>query len=404
MNATGVLITAKIPEKTTLIEGSISPEGYEIKDGSIVWNLGSMAINHDFNFKYSLEVQEGFTDYEKITGSASLKSGQGQEASIRAEGEVRLFPDLGSSTVSMNDKDGGNLWAGDKVVVKAVLANDGERSAEQVILNCPVPENSSYVKGSATCRDAEISFDNNKVIFVIPEIKPGESSEAVFEIQVSPKMSSGGAIDASFDLSANGIEFVLPDSEIKVKANYQVTVACLGDSLIALSNWPQILDSLLEATYAHSDYNIIASGIKGEMAPGGYNRFDDSIAKYKPQIVIVGYGTNDIGSGTDKFSHYLSAIVQKIKNINATPFIESLGYINVNMEPLKADWASYQSVIYQTGDFYNVPVIDIYSPLSSDPGTYIADWVHYTPEGSSVVAHTIYNYIVRYLDSEGRRK
>ncbi|MHB1377537.1 MAG: GDSL-type esterase/lipase family protein [Candidatus Humimicrobiaceae bacterium] len=404
MNATGVEVTAVIPSKTGLIESSVSPGGYEIKDSSIIWNLGGMLINSPVNFSFSVKVLTGFRDFEKITASANLKSSQGANLSSQAEGEVRLFPDLSDSIISLEDKNGEFLWAGDRIIVKALLINDGERSAEEVRFNCPIPKNSSYVKDSASCKGADISFDNNELVFKIPEIKAGEKREVIFEIQASPKMTKGGAVRTGFSLSASGVKFDFPEAEINVKANYQVTIACLGDSLIALSNWPQILDALLESTFIHADYNVMASGIKGEMASGGFNRFDTSIAKYKPQIVIVGYGSNDIGSGTSRFSYYLSAIVQKAKNINATVFLESLGYINTSMEPAKADWASYQKVIYQIGASYGVPVVDIYTPLSQNPGAYIIDWVHYTPEGSSVVAHAIYNYVVQYLDSEGKRK
>ena len=404
MNATGVEVTAAIPAKTNLVEGSVSPGGYEIKDNSIIWNLGLMEINHPVDFSFSLKVLNGFSDFEKITGLANLKSSQGADLSSRAEEVVRLFPDLGNSIISLKDKNGEFLWAGDRIIVNALLVNDGERSAGGVIFNCPIPENSSYIKNSASCKGADISFDNNELVFKIAEIKPGEKREAVFEIQSSPKMTAGGVVKTGFGLSASGVKFDFQEAEINVKANYQVTIACLGDSLIALSNWPKILDGLLESTFIHADYNVIASGIKGEMASGGFNRFDTNIAKYHPQIVIVGYGTNDIGSGTDRFSYYLSAIVQKAKNISATVFLESLGYINTSMEPDKSSWPSYQKVIYQVGASYGVPVVDIYTPLSQNPGAYIIDWVHYTPEGSSVVAHVIYNYVVQYLDSEGKRK
>lgn len=404
MNASGVEVAAMIPSKTNLIESSVKPEGYEIKNGSIIWNLEALDINHPVDFSYSLKVMNGFKDFEKITGSANLKSSQAANLTTSAEGEVRLFPDLGNSEVTLADKNGEFLWAGDRIRIKALLINDGERAAEKVLFNCPIPENCSYVKDSAMSEGAKISFENNELLFKIAGINIGEKKEVFFEIQVSPNMTGGGIIKTDFGLSANGTEFDFPDGEIKTKANYQVTIACLGDSLIALSNWPQILDSLLESTYMHADYNVIASGIRGEMAPGGFNRFDSSIAKYKPQIVIVGYGTNDIGSGTSRFNQYLSGIVEKGKNISATVFLESLGYINVSREPLKSDWPLYQKIIYNVGASYGVPVVDIYTPLSSDPGRYVADWVHYTPEGSLVVAHTIYNYVIQYLDSEGRRK
>jgi len=404
MNASGVEVTAVIPPKTTLIESSIIPAGYEIKGGNIIWNLGAMEANHPVDFSFEVKILNGFKDLEKISGMAILKSSQGADISSQVEAEVRLFPDLGNSTISLSDSNGEFLWAGDRVLVKAMLINDGDKSAEDVVFSCVIPENSSYIRDSAICEGADISFTQNELLFKLPEIKEGEKKEVIFEIKTSPKMTKGWTLKTDFGILASGVKFDFVQAQIEIKANYQITIACLGDSLIAITKWPQILGSLLESTFNHADYNVIASGIRGEMAPGGFNRFDSSIAKYKPQIIIVGYGTNDIGSGTDKFGYYLSAIVQKAKNINSTVFLESLGYIDTNAVYGKSDWPDYQKVIYQVGASYGVPVVDIYTPLSQNPELYLADWVHYTPEGSAVVAHAIYNYIVQYLDSEGKRK
>ena len=404
MNASGVKVTAVIPPKTSLIESSIVPAGYEIKDESIIWNLGAMEVNHPVDFSFEVKILKGFKDLEKISGLANLKSSQSADISSQVEAVVRLFPDLSNSTISLSDSNGEFLWAGDRILVKAMLINDGDKSAENIEFNCLIPKNSTYVKDSASCKGAGISFTQNELIFKIAEIKAGEKKEVTFEIQASPKMTKGWTLETNFGLLAGSVKFDFVQAQIEVKANYQITIACLGDSLIAITQWPQILGSLLESTFNHADYNVIASGIRGEMAPGGFNRFDSSIAKYHPQIVIVGYGTNDIGSGTEKFGYYLGSIVQKAKNINATVFLESLGYINANAVYGKSDWPDYQKVIYQIGSYYGVPVVDIYTPLSQNPQLYLTDWVHYTPEGSSVVARAIYNYIVQYLDSEGKRK
>jgi lysophospholipase L1-like esterase len=178
----------------------------------------------------------------------------------------------------------------------------------------------------------------------------------------------------------------------------------MGDSLIARSNWPQILGSMLESTYPRSDYTVISSGIPQETASSGFNRFDSSVANYRPHIVIIGYGTNDTGGGTDKFSYYLNGLVGKAKAINATVFLESLSYINTSMEPSKTGWPAYQKIIYNVGAANGIPVVDVYTPIASDPGRYVLDWVHYTPEGSAVVAQTIFHYLIQYLDGYGVRK
>jgi len=404
MNATGVEVTASIPPKTSIIKNSILPGNYEISGNEIKWKFNMLEINKSVDFSYKLKVLSGFEDKEKINETINLKTIQGDNLSAEATGEVRLFPDLSNSKITVTDKNGEFLWAGDKLSVKVSIENNGERTAEGVKFTCPAPANTIFVKNSAECKGARISLKDDVLLFEIDEIGVGEKKEADFELQVSPKMTGGGTVRTEFMLASNGTDFKFQNTEIKVKNNYQITIACLGDSLIALSNWPQILDSILESTFIHADYNVIASGIKGEMAPGGYQRFDSNIAKYKPQIVIIGYGTNDIGSGTDRFDYYLSGIVQKAKKINATVFLESLGYIDTNKEHGKSDWQNYQKVIYQIGAEYGVPVIDIYTPLSQNPEAYLADWVHYTPEGSSVVAHTIFNYVVQYLDSNGERK
>lgn len=404
MNATGVEVTAAIPPKTSIIKNSVIPDNYEISGDKLVWKLGTLEINKSVDFSYRLKVLTGFEDNEKINETVNLKTMQGDNLSAEAHGEVRLFPDLSNSKISIADKNGEFLWAGDVLTVKAIIENNGERTAQDIKFTCPAPQNTVYVKNSAKCDGAKISSENNMLLFEIDEIGMGEKKEAYFELQVLPKMTGGGAVKTEFKLSSNGTDFKFQNAEAKVKGNYQVAIGCLGDSLIALSSWPQILDSILESTFAHSDYNVIASGVKAEMSSGGFQRFDSSIGKYNPQIVIIGYGTNDIGSGTDKFSYYLSSIVQKAKNINATVFLESLGFIDTNKEPAKSDWQNYQKVIYQIGASYGVPVIDLYGPLSQNPEAYIADWVHYTPEGSAVVAHTIFNYVVQYLDSEGKRK
>ncbi|MDD5660202.1 MAG: hypothetical protein PHR39_09385, partial [Actinomycetota bacterium] len=347
MNATGIEVTAAIPPKTSIIKNSVKPDGCEISKDKLSWKLDMLETNNSVEFSYKLKVLTGFKDNEKIKGTINLKTVQGDDINAEAIGEVRLFPDLSNSEVNIADKNGEFIWAGDILTLKAVIENTGEKTASDVKFSCPVPDGTEYVKNSAKCDDAKISLNGNMLLFEVGKIDIGEKKDVYFELRVLPKMTGGGTVKTDYKISANGTDFQLKNAEIKIKANYQTTICCLGDSLIALSTWPQILDSILESTYVHSDYNVIASGVRGEMAISGYQRFDSSIAEYKPQIIIIGYGTNDIGSGTDKFSHYLSAIVKKAKDINATVFLESLGFIDTNKEPKKSDWQSYQKVIYQ---------------------------------------------------------
>ncbi|HAX18405.1 MAG TPA: hypothetical protein DCY00_07420, partial [Actinobacteria bacterium] len=362
-------------------------------------------IDNETSFSYNLKILEGVQKDEVLINTASLRSLQGDNLQASAESVVKLFPDLGNSAITLFDKNGEYLWAGDVISSNIVIENNGDVWAEDVILKCPVPQYTRYVPGSAKCDGVEIiESGEDEIIFKINRIDIGEKKEAVLDFQVSSGMTNGGTIKTDFSLGSNGADFEIEQAEIGVKANFKVTIVCMGDSLVAKSNWPQILGSMLESTYPRSDYSIIASGIPQETASGGFYRFDSSVAGYRPHIIIIGYGTNDTGGGTDKFSYYLNGLVGKAKSINATVFLESLGYINTSMEPSKTGWPEYQRIIYNIGAANGIPVIDIYTPLSRDPGRYVLDWVHYTPEGSAVVAQTIFHYVVQYLDGYGMRK
>ncbi len=405
MNASGVIVEAQAPQKTEIIKDSISPKDFELQNNKIIWEINNYQVDDDTSFSYNIKIPEGISKDEKLVNSVNLTSEQGDSLQASAESTIRLFPEFDNSAITVSDKNGEYLWAGDIISSNITIENTGDIWAEDVIITCPVPQYASYVPGSATCSDAEIIESSEKgIIFRIDRIDIGEKKEASLDFQVSSGMKNGGTIKTDFSLSSNGTDFDIKQAEIGVKANFKVTIFCMGDSLIARSNWPQILGSMLEATYPRSDYSIIASGISQETAAGGYARFDSSISGYSPHIIIMGYGTNDTGGGTDKFDYYLNGLVGKAKAKNATVFLESLGYINTSMEPSKKDWPYYQRIIYNVGAANGIPVIDLYTPISSDPGRYVSDWVHYTPEGSAVVAQTIFNYVVQYLDGYGMRK
>lgn len=401
MNGRNVIISAKIPPKTEVISDFIYPQNFEIEDNAIIWNFATYEINKETNFKFRLKVLNGFQDNETINQKINLVSEDGKNISMEASIVVKLFPDLGESIVKLEDKDDEYTWPGDIISASIIIKNTGDIEAKNVKLICNIPANTILVKNSARCENASIDNSPEKVTFLIDKIDVNEEKKVSIEFQISPKMTNGGAIKTDFYLEANRVSFNIKNADIKVKPNFKVTIACMGDSLIALSNWPQILGNMLESTYPRADYNVIASGIQGETASRGFQRFDSSIAKYKPQIVIIGYGTNDTGGGTDKFRYYLSGIVGKAKNIGAQIFLESLGYINATKEPSKADWPTYQKIIYEVGATNGVPVIDIYTPLSQNPDAYLIDWVHYTPEGAEVVARTIFHYLAQHLNEYG---
>ena len=179
-----------------------------------------------------------------------------------------------------------------------------------------------------------------------------------------------------------------------------MTIVAMGDSLIEMSNWVQMFDELLEANYPYADYNTIASGVGGEMARDGYARFDSTVAIYHPDIIIIGYGTNDVGPHVSGFGPNLEGIIIKAQSLGARVFVNLIGPI---YRSGKEGYASYDDLIRQIAAKHGAVVIDVVTPLSQNPGSYLVDGMHYSPAGASVVAHTVFNYVSQYLGSIGQR-
>ena len=118
-----------------------------------------------------------------------------------------------------------------------------------------------------------------------------------------------------------------------------VTIAFLGDSITqgcfecyydekgtlqtvfdTNSSYSTRVKEILNALYPAAQINIINSGISGDTAVGGNNRFERDIAPFNPDMVVVAFGLNDAGQGVanvDKYVNALKNIFEKVKNIGA---------------------------------------------------------------------------------------
>ena len=117
-----------------------------------------------------------------------------------------------------------------------------------------------------------------------------------------------------------------------------VTIAFLGDSITqgcfecyfdengvqtvfdAKSAYPARIKEILNTLYPSAQINIINSGISGDNAVNGNNRFERDIAPFHPDMVVVSFGLNDSCQGVENVEKYVSAlknIFEKVKNIGA---------------------------------------------------------------------------------------
>ncbi len=94
---------------------------------------------------------------------------------------VEVQKDNGTSKIEWLTPD--NITPGDKVGYRILVENKGDKPADDIVLNNPVPENTTYVDGSARGANSSIVFSVDKgKTFDIPQklfiIKNGEKLPA----------------------------------------------------------------------------------------------------------------------------------------------------------------------------------------------------------------------------------
>jgi lysophospholipase L1-like esterase len=373
-------------------------------EGELIWDIGQIKPGESETLVFRAELEAGeVDDKEEIISTAEVFY-QGEAKNKKETVDVvRLFPDFSESSAAVADVNGGTyLWAGETVSVKITLKNTGEREADEYRLFCPIPEPATYVSRSGTAEGIEWSDDIRGLIWTLNGLGVGQSEEITFNMTVNENYYySSGTITTQFYIIGGDERFDIEPVSINIQGHPYLNVVAMGDSLIARSDWVQRLDQKLEAAYPAADYNTVPSAVSGEMSFEGLARFDSTVGPLHPHILIIAYGTNDTGVSYSYFKYSIESIVAKARGMGATVFINTIGPIS---SAGKSEWPNYNRAIMEVSAQYGVPVIDVASVLSQNPGKYFYDGVHYTAEGSEVVAQTVFNNVSQYLNSLGGRR
>jgi acyl-CoA thioesterase I len=142
------------------------------------------------------------------------------------------------------------------------------------------------------------------------------------------------------------------------------------------------------------------AGVPGDLTAGMRSRLSSDVLAYKPDVVFVMGGTNDIG-------HYVSTATT-IANLRAIIVAAKAKGITVVMMTIPPDsypaWAgqinSLNSQIVHLANSYVLAVVDVHAALSTSDGVYVpkytVDGVHFSALGAQVVANTVQARVKRY--------
>jgi uncharacterized repeat protein (TIGR01451 family) len=412
MNASGVKIVDAIPPKLDVIEESLSSAGkYDPFSKKILWNLDNINKGMTVKLQFEAIAGNGFNDLESFKNIVQLNYDKGSELNIKKEsfieGIVHALPDLSSSAVTASAANNKDIWAWELLKYTVYVKNTGKGDALNVKLNCPIPPGTGYVGESASDKDAIWDPVKSLLQFNIDKIKAGEEKIFTFRVVAAGYLTGGGEIEAKFNIEEDGQKVEIPSVISRVKPYIFQTIVCMGDSLVLLEDWPKVLNDLLTKTYIHGVFNTIATGVKGEMAVDAIKRFDSDVRIHNPQIIILGYGSNDAGGSTAFFRYHMDILIKQAKSTGAKVFVYGTGYIDTSGRwKGKADYRTYNDIIKNDLCPANGAVyIDIYTPMSADPKKYVKkDGMHWTEAGSELVANTIFKTVINYLDDDGKLK
>lgn len=93
------------------------------------------------------------------------------------------------------------------------------------------------------------------------------------------------------------------------------TVVFLGDSITAARTWGRIVENYTLLRFPERRVHFHNAGWGGDTAAGGLARMDRDVLEYKPTVLIVAYGVNDIGWGTKADDAHKQAYLDGIRGI-----------------------------------------------------------------------------------------
>ena len=189
------------------------------------------------------------------------------------------------------------------------------------------------------------------------------------------------------------------------------TLVTFGDSLTALSSWPQ-------ASAEELNMYLVNSGIGGHTSADALNRFDRDVASKDPDFVTIAFGTNDFVrlKGTqsqvslEDFRTNMETIVDKVKALDAVPILFTAPYVREDAYPgeyeadggLTAVLDTYNAVIREIAEEKGVDLVDMRAMCEQyDRKDFlVSDGVHLSELGKQAYTDTLVSYMREHYRSD----
>ena len=197
-----------------------------------------------------------------------------------------------------------------------------------------------------------------------------------------------------------------------------VKIACVGDSItygFGVNNWgknnyPKQLDTLLGEGYCVNNYGHsgATAQAEGDQPYYSYSEYEKSV-EFDADILILMMGTNDskpynwVDEATFKAEYIKLINCYKEQNpdiriILCTPATSYMvddnaeGLTSFDISPERCDIIA--GIVRGIALEYGYELVDINLATKNNPALFVDDLVHPNTDGATVIAKTIYNYLM----------
>jgi len=407
MNAREFEIVNFLPEKLKVIQADIKENGkYYTSDKKIIWHVGELKAGGKIRVSFKAEVGREFVHLEKFISVFRVIYNGEALAEKTFEKRVNALAVLNRSEIEVKDINGGDIWALDKLRYTILIKNTGEEDGKDIEVYCPIPAGMGYIDGSATEQGFSSNQNKSLLKWNINTLSKGEVKKLTFEVFIVDYVTYGGKIKTGFYILDGEKRIELDNPVIDVNPDVFEKIVCMGDSLTYMTGYPEILEGLLEKEFPHAEFNVITSGINGEMANQAIRRFDRDIRIHNPDIIILGYGANDAGEEIEYYRYFMDVLIKQATSTGAKVFVFGVGYIDLTVSKWigKANYTDFNKMLEKEICPKNGAVyIDLFSEMSKNPRKYLKpDGMHWNEEGTDLAVNIIIRTLVDYMDGDGR--
>ncbi len=185
-------------------------------------------------------------------------------------------------------------------------------------------------------------------------------------------------------------------------------IVFLGDSITEQYQYSTDIELYLTTRFPHGKMTFINTGIGGDTANGGANRFANHVLAEKPTALTIDFGMNDGGYGffdANRAGQYIKnteVMLQAAKKAGVRVALISPNAVEVRANPLLKTYLETQQKFYaplkELAEKYKVPFVDQYAvtrkvlaKIAEDNANVhpFFDGIHTNGAGGLLMAHTI---------------